>query len=428
MRNRFSCPISDIPVFKKNVLQWLKGFDTFCYLDNNEYTDYRYSNYELLVAAGTKHYIDCTTGNAFHSLHEFLSKHHDWAFGHFNYDLKNEIEKLHSENADHLHFPDLFFFVPEHVIYIKAGGNEVIIESSDADKVYWEITALQRVSDTFNNSSVSVQSRFPKEQYLQTVERIREHIAEGDFYEMNLCMEFYAEQVKVNPFQIFDKLNAINKAPFTSFFRNNHQYLICSSPERFLMKQGDKIVSQPIKGTTGKGENEIENEKLKQQLQNDEKERAENVMIVDLVRNDLARSCKTGSIKAEELFSVYSFEQVNQMVSTVSVALRNDISPVQAIKNAFPMGSMTGAPKVIVMEHIEKYEQIKRGLYSGAFGYFTPEQDFDFNVVIRSILYNAETQYLSFQTGSAITFDSVAVKEYEECMVKAEAMKQAIQG
>jgi para-aminobenzoate synthetase component 1 len=241
-------------------------------------------------------------------------------------------------------------------------------------------------------------------------------------------MEFYAEKVKLNPFQVFNKLNDINKAPFSAFFRNGNDYLMCSSPERFLMKQGNKIISQPMKGTIAKGKNETENEQRKQRLQNDIKERAENVMITDLVRNDLSRSCKADSVKVEELFGLYSFEQVNQMISTISGKLREEISPVQAIKNAFPMGSMTGAPKVIVMEHIEKYEHTKRGLYSGAFGYFTPEQDFDFNVVIRSILYNSETQYLSFQTGSAITFDSVAEKEYEECLIKAEAMKQAIQG
>jgi para-aminobenzoate synthetase component I len=451
MRLSFSTTTDNIPLFKKNVLQWLNGFDTFCYLDNNEYADYGYSNYELLAAAGKRHVIECNTGNAFQSLQEFLSEHRDWTFGHFNYDLKNEIEKQHSANADRLHFPDLFFFVPEHIICIKAGSSEVTIESANAEKIYQKITAIgerhcEANSDAFvedlakqcpserllrfarNDEKIEIQSRYAKEEYLNIVEIIREHIAEGDFYEMNLCMEFFAEKVKANPSQIFEKLNDINKAPFTSFFKNKNHYLICSSPERFLMKQGNKIVSQPIKGTIKKGTNEAENNLLKAQLQHDEKERAENVMIVDLVRNDLARSCKAGSVKVEELFSIYSFKQVHQMISTVSGVLRENIPAVQAIKNAFPMGSMTGAPKVIVMEHIEKYEQTKRGLYSGAFGYFTPEQDFDFNVVIRSILYNAETQYLSFQTGSAITFDSVAEKEYEECLVKAEAMKQAIQG
>jgi para-aminobenzoate synthetase component I len=427
MRNRFSCSISDIPLFKQKLLLWLKGFDTFSYLDNNNYHDYQYSNYELLVAVEKKHFIECSAGNAFNELEQFLIENKDWAFGHFNYDLKNEIEKLHSSNPDHLRFSDLFFFIPEHIIYIKSGSNEVVIESAEPEQLY---NAINNVAEfeTHVSENINIQSRFPKDDYLKTVEKIREHIAEGDFYEMNLCMEFFAENVSVNPFHVFEKLNEINRAPFTTFFRNKNQYLICSSPERFMMKQGRKLVSQPIKGTIRKSDNKEENDLLKSQLQNDVKERAENVMIVDLVRNDLAKSCKAGSIKVEELFGIYSFKQVNQMISTITGELREDTSAIEAIKNAFPMGSMTGAPKVIVMEHIEKYEQSKRGLYSGAFGYFTPDMDFDFNVVIRSILYNAEQKYLSFQTGSAITFDSVPEKEYEECLIKARAMQQAIEG
>jgi para-aminobenzoate synthetase component 1 len=159
-----------------------------------------------------------------------------------------------------------------------------------------------------------------------------------------------------------------------------------------------------------------------------EKEKAENLMIVDLVRNDLARSSKTGSVKVEELFGIYSFSQVHQMISTVSSQIKETTSAVEAIKNAFPMGSMTGAPKVMAMELIEKYENTKRGLYSGAIGYFAPNSDFDFNVVIRSIQYNESKQYLNFEVGSAITYDSDANLEYEECLLKAQAMMKALAG
>jgi para-aminobenzoate synthetase component 1 len=429
MRNAHIYNITDIVSFKKKLLYWLSRFDTFSYLDNNEYTDYRYSNYELLAAAGTQHVIKCNSGSAFFMLEKFVSEHCNWAFGYFGYDLKNEIENLYSAHSDHLCFPDLFFFVPEYLIYIKAGTRSVTIESSAADEIFNEIISQDISQKTIAIASVNkppaIQMRFAKSEYLNTVEKIRQLIADGSFYELNLCMEFYATNAIINPLHVFEKLNKLNRAPFSVFFRNNDHYLICSSPERFLMKQGNKIISQPMKGTIKKGNSRQDDEQLKIQLLHDEKERAENVMIVDLVRNDLARSCTPGSVKVEELFGIYTFSQVHQMVSTVSGTLRNNITPVQAIKNAFPMGSMTGAPKVIVMEHIEKFEQSKRGLFSGAFGYFTPDHDFDFNVVIRSILYNSHTQYLSFQTGSAITFDSDAAKEYQECLVKAQAMLSA---
>jgi para-aminobenzoate synthetase component 1 len=149
---------------------------------------------------------------------------------------------------------------------------------------------------------------------------------------------------------------------------------------------------------------------------------AENLMIVDLVRNDLAKSSKPGSVKVEELFGIYSFKQLHQMISTVSSIKRENVDPVEVIKNAFPMGSMTGAPKIRAMELIEKYETTKRGVYSGASGYFTPEMDFDFNVLIRSIFYNDTANKLSFQVGSAITYDADPEYEYKECLLKAKAI------
>jgi para-aminobenzoate synthetase component I len=193
-----------------------------------------------------------------------------------------------------------------------------------------------------------------------------------------------------------------------------------------LKKEGNRLISQPIKGTIRRGENEAEDQLLRQQLRNDEKELAENMMIVDLVRNDLARSARTGSVKVEEMFGIYAFRQVHQMISTVTAQLKEAIPFTEAIRQAFPMGSMTGAPKIRAMELIDQYEQSRRGLFSGAVGYITPEGDFDFNVVIRSILYNAANHYLSFHVGSAITYDSVPEKEYEECLLKAQAIFRAL--
>ena len=430
MRRLYSIDISDVSAFKQKVLCWLKKYEVFSYLDNNQYQDYYHNNYELLVGAGNNKWINANSGNAFSELAIFIQQENDWYFGHLSYDLKNETEKLYSENKDALHFPDLYFFQPEIVIYIKANSSTVVITSlSKNPEAIFQQIIQENIANDFNdrnNVTTEIKSFFTKEQYVETVEKIRHHIASGDFYEMNLCMEFYSENTILDVFQVFEKLNKINKSPFAALYKTGSKYLICSSPERFLMKQGNEIISQPIKGTVKRGITNEEDASRKNQLQHDKKERAENVMIVDLVRNDLAKSCEAGSIKVAELFKVYSFSQVHHLISTISGQLNNTITSVQAIKNAFPMGSMTGAPKVIVMEHIEKYEQTKRGLYSGAIGYFSPEGNFDFNVVIRSILYNEKTRYVSFQVGSAITFDSVAEKEYEECMLKAKAMIAAL--
>ena len=243
---------------------------------------------------------------------------------------------------------------------------------------------------------------------------------------MNFCQEFYAENCGILPSEVFLRLNELSLAPYACFYKWNERYLLCASPERFMKKIGKTIISQPIKGTIKRGKTHKEDQKLKEQLLNSEKDRAENVMIVDSVRNDFARSCKAGTVKVEELFGIYSFQQVHQMISTIKGTLKPDCHFIDAIKNTFPMGSMTGAPKVITMETIEQYEHTKRGLYSGAVGYITPDGDFDFNVVIRSILYNNLTNYLSFQVGGAIVYDSDPESEYEECLLKAKAMRAVL--
>jgi para-aminobenzoate synthetase component 1 len=193
-----------------------------------------------------------------------------------------------------------------------------------------------------------------------------------------------------------------------------------------LRKEGSKIISQPIKGTAKRLLSPIDDEKIAHDLMRDEKERAENVMIVDLVRNDLSKSSKKGSVQVEELCKVYTFKQVHQLISTVVSEVKDDVHPVDVIKDTFPMGSMTGAPKLSAMEIMEELEETKRGLYSGTVGYFTPDGDFDFNVVIRSILYNAAERYVSLSVGSAITAKSNPERECEECLLKAKAMKYVL--
>jgi para-aminobenzoate synthetase component 1 len=167
-------------------------------------------------------------------------------------------------------------------------------------------------------------------------------------------------------------------------------------------------------------------EQNKEELFHSSKDRSENVMVVDLMRNDLSKICKEGTVNVDELYGIYSFPQVHQMISTISGELKKNISFSEIIQATFPMGSMTGAPKKKVMELIEQYEKTKRGIFSGAVGYISPAGDFDFNVVIRSIMYNSMSGYLSFQTGSAVTFYSDPEKEWDECILKAEAMKKVL--
>ncbi len=424
--------IDDCIEFKAQVFQWASQFDTICYFDNNGYSGYNHHSYEGLIAVGEESSIlkpqDCSF-SSFEKLKEYWNLKKDWLFGFLSYDLKNEVENLYSCNFDGLAFPEMHFFQPRYVIEIFKEKVQIHSKNEASMKIFEDIQKAhfqQRVQKALNPFR-SLQPRIPKDKYIQTVESIRQHIIEGDIYEMNFCQEFYAEKTSLDPFETFQRLSNLSKAPFTTFYKRKDQYLLCASPERFLKKEGNRLISQPIKGTARRGQNGRDDLLLAEELFNSEKDRAENVMIVDLVRNDLARSCKPGSVKVDELFGIFCFEQVFQMISTVSAELREEVHFVDAIKNAFPMGSMTGAPKVMSMQLIEHYEKTRRGLYSGAVGYITPTGDFDFNVVIRSILYNAADQYLSLQVGGAIVFDSVPEEEYEECLLKAKAVIEVIE-
>ncbi len=307
---------------------------------------------------------------------------------------------------------------------------EIQTWNREPDAVFQQIKIANPPSQKQENAGIKLQPRISKPDYLNTVEAIRQHIAGGDIYEMNFCQEFFTENATMDPVVVFERLNAIGKAPFSTFLRWRDRYLLSASPERFLKKMGQKLITQPIKGTRRRGKTTEEDEQIRQALAASEKDRSENVMIVDLVRNDLSRNCLPGSVVVEELCGIYSFATVHQMISTVSGVLPRlgtlGSLALQALRDCFPMGSMTGAPKIMSMELIERYERTRRGLYSGAVGYFAPDGDFDFNVVIRSILYNAATRYVSAQVGGAIVYDSVPEEEYEECMVKAEAMMRAL--
>jgi para-aminobenzoate synthetase component 1 len=430
MRKEIIISIENNDDFKRKLLVYGNGFKQFALLDSNNFnknnSEHTYYEYDFLAGLGSIKEITGTGIDSFKNLHEFNKNTKDWLFGYFTYDLKNEIENLTSNNFDDLAFPSLHFFTPEVVIIAKDSKISFLYyENQFTEEEIRDIVQLIKSTDLSviekKNLSIELKQRFNKDEYIRTIKKLKNHIQQGNIYEINFCHEFYSNS-SIDPINIYLKLNEISPSPFSSYYKLKDKYLMSASPERFLKKVKNKIISQPIKGTIKRGLDKKEDTYLKDKLYNDPKEKAENVMIVDLVRNDLSRTAKKGSVKVEELFGIYGFSQVFQMISTITSEVEDDANIIDIIKNAFPMGSMTGAPKVRVMQLIEEYEKTKRGLYSGSVGFITPENDFDFNVIIRSILYNQSRNYVSFTVGGAITSLADPEKEYEECMLKAEAM------
>ena len=427
LRTILTKKIDNPEVFKNQLLHWAQQFREVVFLDSNDYHQ-KYSSYDLVLAVDAFTSLKTDYFNAFEDLKQYQQQTRDWLFGYLSYDLKNDTEVLYSANFDGLHFPDLFFFQPKKLFLIK--GNHLEIQylrlcDEELESDFQDIINYKPL--TTNHKPLEIKQRISKESYIEKVTTMLDHIHHGDIYEANFCMEFYAEIASVSPVEVYQKLNNISKPPFAAFFKNKHHNLLCASPERYLRKEGCKVITQPIKGTAKRFSDVEKDDKVKNDLASNQKERSENIMIVDLVRNDLSHTATKGSVAVEELCGIYSFEQVHQMISTVVSKVDTATSAVEILKTTFPMGSMTGAPKISAMKIIEDLEETKRGLYSGAVGYFTPTNDFDFNVVIRSILYNEENQYLSFSVGSAITSQANAEQEYEECMLKAKAMFEVLQ-
>jgi len=416
-------PVTDIKEVKSKVLNWIKPFGTFCFLDNHQYSIAPHCE-ECLAGAGIRRMVRVDEGPALSRLQDFLKEKESWVFGHLAYDLKNEMEDLHSAHPDLTGFPGLFFFEPE--LLVRRGEAGISIEADEPERVYREI--MNTSPDPIASSQpVHVNSRFSREEYVQVIGKLREHILRGDCYEINFCQEFFAEQTVIDPLTVYRELSARSPNPFSALYRVDDSWLFCASPERYLQKKGSRILSQPIKGTSKRNPDDRKLDlQSRQDLSDSAKDRSENVMVVDLVRNDLSRICREGSVRVDELFGIYSFPQVHQMISTVSGELDPQYSFTDIIRATFPMGSMTGAPKKRVMELIETYEKSRRGIFSGALGYIAPGGDFDFNVVIRSIMYHAATGYLSFQAGSGITWYSRAETEWEECLMKAEAIRKVL--
>lgn len=432
MRTAVSFQLDNPQKFKKNLLHWAQQFETVIWLDSNmdeNHNTLKYSSYDTILAVESAEEICINESSAFQQFHKFQTQCHDWIFGYFSYDLKNDVEALSSKNADYLGFPELYFFRPKKLFLFRGQQLTVAYLSSLSTAVAPDVETISNIdlSPQIVKSKVLINSRITKAKYLKQVKKMLHHIQLGNIYEANFCQEFYAENAVINPCLVYEKLNEISKPPFATFFKNKGHYLMSASPERYLKKSRNKIISQPIKGTARRSKKAEEDNLLAQALQASEKERSENIMITDLVRNDLSRTASKNCVKVEELCELYSYRQVHQLVSTITSEVNGQTSVSEMIKTTFPMGSMTGAPKVSAMKIIEELESMKRGLFSGAVGYITPENDFDFNVIIRSILYNQSSKYLSFSVGSAITSKSVPEQEYEECLVKAAAMRQVLE-
>lgn len=449
--------VDNIDHCKQKLLNWVNRFSSCCFLDNHAYA-MPGGRFECVAGAGELASLSVGAGGAFSALEIFHRYHRDWVFGHLGYDLKNETEGLSSGLPDGLGFPDLRFFVPRYVFVLRAspragtshgasgspqpGGSppraaelRIGVLPGESPEAIWE--AIQAEADAGPavpdaplpaEAPPAPGARFTREDYLGTVNRLQEHIHRGDCYEVTFCQEFFLENTVVDPLRVYRALDALSPQPHAAYYAFGDHYLLCASPERYLQNQAGHLLSQPIKGTAARRPDDPgEDRKQKEDLLHSPKERSENVMIVDLVRNDLSRVSREGSVHVSELFGIYPFPQVYQMISSVEGTLQPGRKWVDALKAAFPMGSMTGAPKRRVMELIERYERTRRGLYSGAVGYIDPEGDFDFAVVIRSILYHRGRRYLSFSVGSAITAAADPVREYEECLLKAGAIKKTLE-
>lgn len=417
--------LKDSEAFVQKALRWASTFDSVCYLDSNGYQD-NYGKINVFIAVGEQAAFASNSGrNTFRALQNFVDLHPGhWIPGFLGYDLKNELEDLNTGEPNRTGMPDAYFFVPK--ITLLIGKYNVEIKATDPDEAMRQIDATVTDDDPPLDFHGKLQHRMSKAQYLEAFDRVQHHLRQGDCYEVNLCQEFYAERARVNPLALYQRLNRLSPTPFSCFFKFGEKYILSASPERFLSRQGQTLLSQPIKGTAKRGQDATEDEKIKAELAGSAKEISENIMIVDLVRNDLTKSARSGTVQATELTKVYSFRQVHQLISTITCELADGVSSTQAIAHAFPPGSMTGAPKVRAMEIIEQYENSRRGVYSGALGYFSPLGNFDFSVVIRTLMYNAESGYLSFHTGGAITLQSDAEMEYHECLLKGKALFEVL--
>lgn len=404
--------MNGLEAFKQLCYNWAEEFNMSCVLDSCSLNTGVYSGrYELLVALGQR--------NVYRTYDELIAatEQQRWLFGVLSYDLKNEFEDLQSLNRSLFTTDPVVFFEPQTLVAICKTG-EIEVEGVELPDELWALEWNENVPE-HTLSKGNMQS---KTDYLSKIGEIHELIREGEVYELNYCLAFEHEYPSFDPVSFHYDLLKRSPVPMAAFFKDNTQYMCGASMERYIMREGDRLISQPIKGTIGKGSDHAEDLQLIDELYHSTKDRAENVMIVDLVRNDLAKICESGSVKVDELFGIYSYLQVHQMISTISGTLRPNQTFHDILKASFPMGSMTGTPKISAMKHIDQLEDFSRGWYSGAMGYIAPNGDLDLNVVIRTLFYEKVNGRLQYCAGGAITIDSEAEKEWDEIQLKTKAI------
>lgn len=387
-----------------------------CVLDSNELPLNSIGKYEFMAAFGNK-----SNYTLLEALQNRIDKKHSWLFGIISYSYRKFIEpSTKAKHENPLNSPEFYFFEPANLVVIDRDLN-IVIQYGDL----WDELEIS-FSNAFKTLINPDLKEPEKEKYLNNVKRIKRLIYDGEVYEMNFCIPFKTQFKSINFSELHLENIKNNPVPMSAWLRINEHFISCASMERFIQKTSDNIISQPIKGTSMRGKSINEDHLIIQKLQNCEKERAENVMIVDLVRNDLSKVCQMGTIKVDELFKIYTFPLVHQMISTISGELEKERNFSQIIHALFPMGSMTGAPKIAAQNWINKLEDFERGWYSGTLGYIEPNSDFDFNVIIRSIVGNSDINELGFYGGGAITIDSIAENEWREIETKVIGMKKLI--
>ncbi len=418
MNQRIIHKFKNLSAIKQRLLNFSAHFETCNFYDSNGLkSPLDYGRFELLVSFGCLQKLEGT----FQEITERMHQSKQWIMGYMSYDAH-----LKFNTSQQLNEADAHFYLPKIIAYIVPDSDFLIIESNGISDIEFEshkmiFNATEDVAIIAKEEPFQFKACTLKNNYLKNVERIKKNIVDGDYYELNYCQKFNYSGLLSNAIGTFNALNKKSPTPFSSFVKNSDYNILCTSPERFIYKAEKTLVSQPIKGTNKRLQG-IENEQQLSALKNNIKELAENVMIVDLVRNDLSKICKSGSVEVIELCGTYPFALVNQMISTVKGELLEGITISAIFKSLFPMGSMTGAPKIEVMKNIMQYESTTRGIYSGCIGYIMPNGDFDFNVIIRSLVEDKQKKEISIHVGSAITYDSDPEQEFEECMLKAKGL------
>ena len=415
--------VENINDFKDKLLFFSKSKENVILLDSNS----KKNDYEFIFSHGKISELK-SFDNSLDKLDNYITKVDDWIFGFISYDLKDEIEGFNSKNLKYFDVPNLSFFQPSTIwVFDGVELKALYFDEKELFDVWNEINKIHVSCDsTKSNPNIELKGRLSKEEYIQKIKKIKKRIKMGDTYELNFCFDFFNDNTKINPENTFKKLNKLTESPMSVYYKDHHLHVLSSSPERFIKRNKKTIISQPIKGTKKRGKNIDEDVFLINSLKNSIKEKSENHMIVDLVRNDFSRIAKKGSVKVTELSKINTYKNIHQMVSTIEAQIENDMFFSTILKSTFPMGSMTGAPKIKTMKIIDELEETSRGIYSGAIGYIDPNKNFDFNVVIRTIIYDDKLSKISVNVGSGITFKSDPKDEYEECLTKIDALKKSL--